>query len=50
MAKHYRSRLSVTTNKIEAEATLYMLSLLDLYQWDEPEDVEAKQPLSKSHD
>lgn len=42
LAKHYRARLVAIRNVIEEEATVYMSSLLPLYDWNTPDKKESK--------
>lgn len=42
LAVYYQSRLAATRNVIEAEAILYMSSLLSLYDWNAQDNKETK--------
>jgi hypothetical protein len=41
-AEYYRARLVAIRNVIEEEATVYMSSLLPLYDWNTPDRKESK--------
>ncbi len=42
LTDYYRSRLATTRNVIEEEATVYMSSLLPLYDWNTTAKKESK--------
>lgn len=42
LAEYYQSRLHTTKSIIEAEAIIYMNSLMSLYDWEEGENEELK--------